>query len=139
MARVPAPPLALAGLAPCLSTAGLTWEHAAHSLRISPATLRSYASRGAPLGMITALTLLLDLPNHSPRPLFVRPTEGLRVRTAREPHRARPHQPTLRRAEEQQAVAADHTPEIMPCASQRTRIAAGQETWEQLPMQIVAT
>lgn len=138
MARVSASPLPLAGLAACLRVANRTWEDVARALWISPATLRSYAYRGAPLAMITALTLLLNLPNHSPHPLFVRPTEGLKVRTAPEPHRTHLHQPTLRRAEEQHTSVADHTPEIMRCSSQHVKISRVEKIWEQLPMQILA-
>lgn len=101
MARVLAPRLPLVGLAGCLAHAGLSWELAAWRLCISPATLRSYPSRGAPTGMIHALVLLLDLPGHSPWSLFVRPPEGLRMRALREPHGTHPHQPALRGAAEQ--------------------------------------
>jgi len=100
MPRMLAPRLPLTGLAGCLARTGLTWEQAAQRLCISPATLHSYTSRGAPGSAITALVLLLDLPHHSPRSLFVRPPEGLGVRALREPHGTHPHQPALRGAVE---------------------------------------
>ncbi len=136
-ARVSAPLLPLSGLAACLASAGMTWDKAAGALWISPATLRSYAYRGAPLAMITALTLLLNLPNHSPRPLFVRPTEGLKTRTALEPHRTRLHQPTLPRAVEQQLHAIDPFADEMVGASRDTA-KAGATVWEQLSLTIAA-
>lgn len=108
MTRILAPRLPLTGLARCLSCAGLTWEQAADHLYISPATLRSYASRGAPLIMITALTLLLDLPHRSPHCLFVRSPEGLGMRALHEPHGTHPHQLALRRAEEQEGSSPAH-------------------------------
>jgi hypothetical protein len=123
MARSIATPLPLVGLGSCLDAAGLTWERAAQALFISPATLRSYTSRGAPLAMVVALTLLLDLPRHSPRSLFVRSTEGLGMRTAREPHRAHPHQP-----------AHNHdTPIAAIAASESGAVSASPAMWQQLP------
>lgn len=136
MTRVAAPRLPLVGLASCLNAAGISWEQTAYRLRISPATLRSYTSRGAPLSMITALTLLLDLPNHSAHLLFVRTTEGLRVRTALEPHHARPHQPTLRRAEEQTHDTPDRTPKRFHRASQSRIEPSTSRGWRQLPLGI---
>lgn len=137
MTRVAAPRLPLIGLASCLNAAGIGWEQTAYRLRISPATLRSYTSRGAPLSMITALTLLLDLPNHSARLLFVRTTEGLRVHTAVEPHRAHPHQPALRRAGEHVPILPDLTSKYEPRASQFETGAIGPAAWQQMPLDVV--
>ncbi len=133
MARSIATPLPLVGLGSCLDAAGLTWERAAQALFISPATLRSYTSRGAPLAMVVALTLLLDLPRHSPRSLFVRSTEGLGMRTAREPHRAHPHQPALRPAEERDSAHNHDTPIAAIAASESGAVSASPAMWQQLP------
>jgi hypothetical protein len=138
MARSIAKPLPLVGLGTCLTAAGLTWERAARALFISPATLRSYTSRGAPQAMVVALTLLLDLPRHSPRSLFVRSTEGLGMRTAPEPHRAHHHQPALRPAEERETGQRDDTPGLAVTTSDAGRATAPPATWEQLPMAAVA-
>jgi hypothetical protein len=118
MARPIAKPLPLIGLGACLAAAGVSWEHAARALFVSPATLRSYANRGAPQARIVALTLLLGLPHRSSRPLFVRWPEGLGMRTAREPHRAHRHQPTLRPAEEREGNCSDGTPDVVVAASE---------------------
>lgn len=133
MTRVPAPGLPLAGLAGCLARAGVTWEQAAGRLCISPATLRSYTSRGAPLSAVTALVLLLDLPYHSPRSLFVRSTEGLRVRAHREPHGTHPHQPALRGAAEQHT---GHRGNAMPYWGELNAVAvpARRRDWHQLAL-----
>lgn len=138
MTRVAAPRLPLIGLASCLTAAGIGWEQTAYRLPISPATLRSYTSRGAPLSMITALTLLLDLPNHSARPLFVRMTEGLRVHTAVEPHRAHPHQPALRRVEEQVPILPDLTSKHESRTSQCETGLVGPQAWQQLSLEVEA-
>jgi len=87
--------------------------------------------------MITALTLLLGLPNHSARPLFVRTTEGLRVHTAVEPHRAHPHQPALRHAEEHVPILPDSTSKYEPRASQFETGAIGLTAWQQMPLDVV--
>ncbi len=135
MARVAAPRLPLAGLAGCLARAGLTWETAAQRLCVSSATLRSYTSRGAPGNAITALVLLLDLPRHSPRSLFVRPPEGLGVRALREPHGTHPHQPALRGAVEHRTSPAN----IATQPLQETHVLAVsgvRDAWHQLVLPI---
>jgi hypothetical protein len=134
MARPLAKPLPLIGLGACLAAAGVSWERAARTLFISPATLRSYANRGAPQAMVVALTLLLGLPHRSPRLLFVRWPEGLGMRTAREPHRAHPHQPALRPAEEREPSGSDGTPDVALAASEVETTTAPVPTWEQLPL-----
>jgi len=131
MARMLAPRLPLTGLAGCLARTGMTWEQAAQRLCISPATLHSYTSRGAPGSAITALVLLLDLPHHSPRSLFVRPPEGLGVRALREPHGTHPHQPALRGAVEHCTGPGN----IATLPLQETRVLATsglRSAWQQL-------
>ena len=135
MTRVLAPRLPLAGLAGCLAHAGLTWEQAAHRLFLSPATLRSYTSRGAPISVITALTLLLDLPQHSSRSLFVRPPEGLRVRALREPHRTHSHQPALRGAAEQHTSHGEDAV-WSPRETNVTTVPAPRRDWHQLALSL---